>query len=231
MKAMILDDDPVILSLLKNILGADGFEVAAYSSPSACPLLADESCPCSQKEMCPDLIISDYDMPAVNGLDFLGHLKRKKCKCNNIALISGGWNEQDLQVSLPPGVNAFSKPFSRQFWSWLKKIKGQAEGSVSRTYRRSFERYVCDFPIDLYFSSPGLVETVRAVARNISKGGMLIECSESLAPKTSCQLSFTVPEWLPFKTGADREVMVAAQMCHANRISGTYGLQFLDQVA
>ena len=231
MKAMIIDDDPAILSLLNKILVADGFKVAAYSSPSACPLLADESCPCSQKAICPDLIISDYDMPAVNGLDFLGHLKRKKCKCKNIALISGGWDEQDIKARLPPGVNAFSKPFSRQFWSWLKKIKGQAEGSVCRTYRRSFERYTCNLPVDLYFSSPGLVETVRAVARNISKGGMLIECAESLVPKTSFQLSFTVPEWLPFKTGADREVMVAAQTCHANRISGTYGLQFLDQVA
>ena len=83
----------------------------------------------------------------------------------------------------------------------------------------------------MYFSSPGLLETVRAVARNISKGGMLIECSKFLAPMTSCQLGFTVPEWMTFKTDPDRVVMLEAQVRHSDKISGAYGLQFLESLS
>jgi CheY-like chemotaxis protein len=230
MKAMILEDDPVIRTLLGKVLSLDGYEVDSYSNPANCPLFADESCPCSQKGACPDLIISDYDMPTASGLDFSEHLKRKQCKCKNIAVISGGWDEDELQSVLPSGLSAFAKPFSKRFWAWLRKVKGQGQ-EMNRAYRRSFERFVCELPLELYFSSPGLVETVHAVARNISKGGMLIECPTFLPPKTSCQLSFKVPDWMPFKVGADRMVMLTAQACHADKNSGTYGLQFLDQVA
>ena len=232
MNAVVIDDDSTIRSLLGKVLNEKGYEVSSYASPAGCPLYVDQFCPCTFKGACPDLIISDYDMPEVNGLEFVEHLKRMKCKCNNIAVMSGSWTEHDLQRALPMGVNVFSKPLPlKRLWAWLDQIRGQGEGSASRANRRSSERYPCELSLDMYFSSPGLLETVRAVARNISKGGMLVECSKFLAPMTSCQLAFTVPEWMTFKTDADRVVMLEAQVRHSDKISGAYGLQFLESLA
>jgi CheY-like chemotaxis protein len=232
MNAVIIDDDSAIRVLLGKVLGEKGYEVTSYSSPASCPLFDDAACPCSWAGLCPDLIVSDCDMPDVNGIDFVEHLKRKNCKCKNIAVISGSWTEQDLQGMLPSGVSVFSKPFSlKRFWAWMDKVKEPGEKLACRDNRRSFVRYPCEFPIDVFVSSPGLLENVSAVARNISRGGLLMECSKFLAPMTSCELSFKVPEWMSVKTDLDRLVMVSAQSCRADRVSRTVGLQFLRPLA
>lgn len=230
MNAVILDDDPVIVSLLSRVLTQKGYEVSSYSSPISCPLYTEESCPCSWSGSCPDLIVTDYDMPTVNGIELVEHLKRKQCKCNNIAVISGSWSEHDLQKALPPGVSVFSKPFSlHRIRAWIDRIKWPGLGSGDN--RRNFVRYPCELPVEVCFSSPGLLETVRAVARNISKGGMLVECSKALAPMTFCHLTFRVPDWMTLQNGYDREIMLAAQARHANDTSRIYGLQFLEPLA
>jgi CheY-like chemotaxis protein len=236
MHAIVLEDDPVIQMLLDDVLTADGYKVTSYSSSESCPLYADELCPCSREDSCPDLIVSDYDMQTVNGAQFVEHLKRKKCKCKNIAVISGRWAEQDLRQVLPVGVNVFSKPFSlKRLWSWLDVIKGRGESASRGANRRTSVRYPCDFPVELYFNSPGLLEVQPGVARNISMGGMLVECSKYLEPMSSFQVAFTVPEWMSVKEEADRftvgktrTVMVPTQARHSCQSSQVFGLQFLE---
>lgn len=239
MNAVILDDDPVIRSLLTEVLNAEGYAVKSYSSPGKCPLYADPSCPCSLDGSCPDLIISDYDMPGVNGLEFVEHLRDKNCRCKNIAVLSGSWVEDDLRQAMPPGISVFSKPFTlKRVRAWLHEVKGTGKGLAGIANRRAATRFPCDFPVELYFNSPGLLEMVSAVARNISTGGMLVESSKILEPMTSFQVAFTIPEWMSAKgvaehmvMGSARHIMVAAQSRHCNKTSGTYGLQFLESFA
>jgi len=232
MHAVIIDDDSVIRRLLGKVLIDKGYEVTSYSNPLACPLHTEESCPCSWKDSCPDLIVTDYDMPDVNGVAFVEKLQRKKCKSRNIAMISGSWVEHDLQQVLPAGVSVFSKPIHlKRFLAWVDSIKRLGAEAAGRVNRRSSVRYPCEVPLDAYFSSAGLLEVVKAVARNISRGGLLMACSEALNPTALCQLSFTVPEWLTFKTGVERDVMVSARVCHSNATSGVHGFQFLEPIA
>lgn len=228
MNAVVVDDDPLIRSLLSDVLTNAGYKVDSYSSPSHCPLYTSAACPCSLKDSCPDVIVSDFDMPVVNGVEFVEQLKRNKCKCRNIAVMSGSWTEENLQRALPAGVSVFSKPLPKRFWAWLDKIKGQREGVAYRVNRRTAVRYACELPLDMYFSSPGLLETVGAVARNISTGGMLVECPKALAPMTSCQLAFTVPEWMTPRSEMGKAVMLSAEVRHADKASGYYGMQFLE---
>ena len=236
MHAIVLEDDPVIRMLLDDVLTADGYKVTSYSNPESCPLYTDEVCPCSRVDPCPDLIVSDYDMHSVNGAQFVENLKRRKCKCKNIAVISGSWAEQDLRQVLPAGVDVFSKPFTlKRLWSWLKMVKGRRESASEGENRRTSVRYPCNFPVELYFNSPGLLEMQQGVARNISIGGMLVESSKYLEPMSSLQVAFTVPEWMSVKEEADRftvgnprSVMVSTQARHFCKSSQTFGLQFLE---
>jgi len=97
--------------------------------------------------------------------------------------------------------------------------------------RRQYVRYPCRLPVEIFFSAPGMVEMVSAVARNISKGGMLIECAKSLAAAATLHLSFTIPEWMALRGRTDRNVMVEAQTRHSGPEAGVYGLQFAAPLA
>lgn len=65
---MIVDDDPFILRALQRVLEAQGFEVARSESPEEALGLLDVS-PVG-------LIISDYMMPGMNGVQFLEEARR-----------------------------------------------------------------------------------------------------------------------------------------------------------
>jgi CheY-like chemotaxis protein len=239
MNAVILDDDSVIRHLLANVLIKKGYEVTSYSSPDKCQIYSKTSCPCTWEGACPDLIVTDFDMPSVNGIEFIKHLEQKKCKCRNIAMISGGHPEHDLKEMLPRGIAFFPKPFRlKTFGVWLDEIRGQYDESVNAENRRRFVRYPCELPVEVSISSCGFHEKMLGVARNISKGGLLLECSKFLAPMTECLVAFTIPEWMSLKKipdqtmeGDGRDVMMVAQACHSNTNSKVYGLQFLEALA
>ena len=109
--ALILDDEPMILALLQNILGRRGYKVEAYTTPARCPIYFEETCPCAIQASCPNVILTDLDMPLATGLEFIERLKKKGCKCRHIALISGLLTETALQRAVPLGVKVFTKPF------------------------------------------------------------------------------------------------------------------------
>ena len=125
MKVMILDDDPAIRTLLSIIFQRRGYKVFTYANPSECPLYSSESCPCSLKDQCPDIIITDFDMPKATGIDFLEALRRKGCKCSNLALISGySITDTILEREANYGVRFFAKPFHwNQINEWLDQVE------------------------------------------------------------------------------------------------------------
>jgi CheY-like chemotaxis protein len=124
MKVMILDDAPFILSLLAHIFHHRGYEVATYSNPTACPIY-NESCQCQREQPCANIVISDYDMPLVNGLEFFEALRGKGCKCPHMALVSGSLPDRDIMDRVAKlGVRFFTKPLHRnQIIDWLDQIE------------------------------------------------------------------------------------------------------------
>ena len=123
-RAVILDDDPLMLSLLNRVLRRRGYDVVTYQDPTGCPMFDTDSCPCSARECCPDVILTDINMPAVNGIEFVNKLNLIGCRCKHIAMISGHWTEEVLQEVLPLGVSVFAKPFYLEsLYSWLDKAE------------------------------------------------------------------------------------------------------------
>ena len=125
MKAVILDDDPVFLDVLREVLGWRGYEVEVYSSPESCPIYKDSSCPCTEAQCCPDVILTDFNMPSVNGIEFVEELRRKGCTCKHIALIAGKTRDVSLreQAALL-GLTFIPKPVRlQQFEGWLAEAE------------------------------------------------------------------------------------------------------------
>lgn len=132
MKAVIIDDDPSVRALLATTLHRRGYEVVVYHNPKECPLYSFDTCPCQADKPCPSIIISDFDMPNVNGVEFIEILRKRGCKCPNIALVSGSiFSGEELERASKLKIKFFAKPFHRsQINEWLDQIehpKGQPE--------------------------------------------------------------------------------------------------------
>ncbi len=123
-KAVVIDDDPLALAYLKRVLQRKGYEVEAYSDPILAPLHQDTGCPCSLHPNCPAIIISDVDMPSVNGVALLEFAMKKGCRCRNLALISGkGMEHADLIRMAKYGTRYFTKPLDLvEFNAWIDRI-------------------------------------------------------------------------------------------------------------
>ena len=126
MKALVLDDDPLVLALLSHLLAFRGYDVASYADPRQCPLSKCGACPCALRQAgCPDLILTDVNMPSMSGVEFVSELKHKGCQCPNIAMISGDWSESNLALARQLGVEVFSKPCDLpRLDVWARRILG-----------------------------------------------------------------------------------------------------------
>ncbi|MFC1883362.1 response regulator [Thermodesulfobacteriota bacterium] len=133
-RVILLDDNEEIRGALSELLLEKGFEVFSFSNPLICPLQKLPECRCSNNQNCTDIIISDLDMPYINGLSFIENQKEKNCKCRHVVLMSGKWTEEDLARAHELGCKTFQKPFPfDEFYEWLDKIGKKIDPEIELT--------------------------------------------------------------------------------------------------
>jgi CheY-like chemotaxis protein len=119
-RALVLDDDDVIRSLLSTILVKRGYDVRSFSFPGSCPLFNNHECICTAEEACADIILSDVRMPQVSGMEFIERLFENGCKVKHMAFISGSWSDREYAQAEIMGCKTFNKPFSvSELEKWL----------------------------------------------------------------------------------------------------------------
>ena len=111
LRVLIFEDNNFVRCTLKDFLGDFGYEVFTFEDPVASPLYKKNECDCRSGKTCADIIISDVNMPFVNGLDFIKGQIQKGCKVKSRALMSGDWTHANLQSAENLGCRIFTKPF------------------------------------------------------------------------------------------------------------------------
>jgi len=121
MRIVVVDDDEEVLLILRAMFQRQGHEVLAYGNPLDCPIFTSVACPCSPVAVCPDIIISDIDMPKVDGVEFVTRVIDKACRCRKVAFLSGHMLSDDLLALLAKTkVKFFQKPLDIvSFNEWL----------------------------------------------------------------------------------------------------------------
>ena len=104
---MLVDDNSDIVTLLEMVLNQQGYDViSGRNGQEGMDMLREGT-------SAPDLIISNYHMPQMDGLDFLGHIRENPAyKAIPFILLTAApavqWQQQATQL----GANAFlPKPF------------------------------------------------------------------------------------------------------------------------
>ena len=114
-RVMVFEDNEFLRSMINEFLTRRGYEVVAFSDPSACPLLHSEAC----YYACADILISDLSMPNMTGLQFIENQIRKGCRIQNVALMSAAWSTEEREYANKIGCHVFNKPFNfgdLSFW-------------------------------------------------------------------------------------------------------------------
>jgi DNA-binding response OmpR family regulator len=128
MRVIVLEDDENLRGLIRLILERRGYEVIAFEDPAECPLVHSHVCVCGPNEVCADVLISDVNMLQISGLQFVESQRKKGCKLERIAFMSGTWDEAALEQARRLGCKVFHKPFNiKELNDWLAECEQSPE--------------------------------------------------------------------------------------------------------
>ena len=120
LRIILLNDDDVIREVMTELLTRRGYEVFSFSKPTICPLMNLPECRCYLNQSYADVILTDVDMPGMNGIQFIENLKQKNCKCQHVAVMSGCLSPGEALKAKQLGCSIFKKPFDTlKFLEWL----------------------------------------------------------------------------------------------------------------
>jgi len=112
-RILFFDDDNMLLEVLHYYFSARNFEVQSFSEPVLCPL-AQNSSFCLNP--CADIIITDFQMPGMNGVELLHYQTQRRCPINvkNKAIMSGALPDDFLDKMKEVADTFFQKPVHMQ---------------------------------------------------------------------------------------------------------------------
>ncbi len=100
--ALILEDDEINAELIKTVIENMGYETQCY----------------------PYFIITDINMPIMNGMEFARIMKKAGYNTKYIAIISAKWSQQLRQEAEAMGCQIFHKPYSiLSIKNWILSLK------------------------------------------------------------------------------------------------------------
>jgi CheY-like chemotaxis protein len=125
-RAIVCDDDHQILDLFRSVIEMMGYEVLTAETPITCAFYRDHVDSCRQHHRCADVLITDYSMPSMTGLELLVMQHQGGCKLTsrNKALMTGDEDSELRKQAAALGCHFFTKPLLvSTLIAWLKECE------------------------------------------------------------------------------------------------------------
>jgi CheY-like chemotaxis protein len=129
-RVIIFDDDPVIVKLYREIFLSLDYEVLTFTEPVVCPIYGENAAACSKMDPCADIMITDYQMPVMSGLDLLETQQDRGCKLTvkNKTLITGYANTSISSRVKELGCAYFQKPMAlSSLLAWVSECEARVD--------------------------------------------------------------------------------------------------------
>lgn len=112
LRILVIDDEECIRDTFKWHLKAQGHEVVTASEPAQCDIYLGNCC--QSETPCADVLLIDYNMPNITGLEFIELMAQRGCKSHpaNKVIMSGNTTAIDMQRVEQLGCQVVQKPFS-----------------------------------------------------------------------------------------------------------------------
>jgi DNA-binding response OmpR family regulator len=190
LRAIIFDNEIFILNMLKDFFLMRGYEVLSYSDPTAiCRIYGDGGDTCGNDHPCGDIMVTDFQMPGLNGLELLEFQARKGCKMDirNKSIISGYIDDRSRQRVSELGGTFLQKPFTLNALSeWLDACEKRIDRGRPLATRRKEERFESHREVTFSISSTDLLVT--GIAVNMSTSGLCLKISAPLRREDTIKL-------------------------------------------
>ena len=179
-RVLIFDDDAHILSMLERYFSLKGYDALAFDEPSSCSIYGDSADKCDNLYPCADMMITDFDMPHMNGVEMLERQKERGCRLHavNKAVISGFMEDEYLEKVKAMGCAFFKKPFLLTALDpWIAECESRMDLSLPVGIRRSELRH----PVheEVAYRCGSCEEKRDAVVTNVSDSGLCLKVRES----------------------------------------------------
>ncbi len=180
-RAVIYDDDTLILGMMNEYLTQRGYEVMTFREPVVCPI-CENAADCTSLNACADVMFTDLMMPLMNGVELLKAQIQRGCKLpvKNKAIMSG----YDIEQFYPQEIRDldctfFRKPFDFEEISlWLSVRELQMDLLQPLAIRRKEKRY--DSVAEVTFAVSPNELNLKGTALNVSATGMCLKTASPL---------------------------------------------------
>jgi response regulator RpfG family c-di-GMP phosphodiesterase len=179
-RAVIIDDDIVIVALLRTYLQLRGYEVFSYREPRVCPVYDDDA-ECGLNRPCADIMLVDFNMARMNGIDLLNTQSARKCKLTpkNKALITGYADLLSQSIIDEMSYAFFEKPLDFNLLAaWFDECEERFDLSQPLGVKRKEIRLPSDDVIQ-YRLRPDH-EVLNGIAINMSASGICMRINTPL---------------------------------------------------
>ncbi|HTG00978.1 MAG TPA: hypothetical protein VK654_10390 [Nitrospirota bacterium] len=179
-RAVVFEDDIVIMGLLKMFLGLRGYSILAYDIPMTCPVKADGDS-CDMIYPCADIELVDYNLEGMNGVDLIRDQMRRKCKLDskNRALLVGYFDTVNKTDILSLGCALFEKPLNfTELAKWFDECETRINLSHPLGNIRREQRFACNKAVAFHtFQTVGLR---KGMVLNSSPSGLCLQTTSPL---------------------------------------------------
>lgn len=110
-RVLIFDDNVGIVKALEEFLRNRGYEVFSFTEPVLCPLYQGYEDKCDKLLPCADIIITDFKMPRMTGMELLQRQSERGCKLDirNKAVMSASMHGENEKIIKDSGCEFLHK--------------------------------------------------------------------------------------------------------------------------
>lgn len=134
LRAIVVDDDAMILDVFRHLFENMGYEVLTADTPMTCAFYREHADTCPQHDRCTDILITDNNMPNMTGLELLEMQHHRGCKLTskNKALMTGNEDSRISEHADVLGCQFFLKPVPiSTIIAWVKECEKRVDLSDS----------------------------------------------------------------------------------------------------